>query len=196
VGTQMVAKGHHFPNVTLVGVLNADTGLNRPDFRAAESTFQVLTQVSGRAGRDDKPGRVIVQTYNPDHYAITAAAAHDFKGFYRQELATRRTNWYPPFASLVKLGLSDEVEDVALETGRRVAVILQELGLRHGQGGLQFLGPAEAPLHKLRGRFRYHILLKGPSTAELLPVLDELERRLGDTGTTSITVDVDPMDMM
>jgi primosomal protein N' (replication factor Y) len=196
VGTQMIAKGHDFPNVTLVGVLNADTGLNRPDFRAAERTFQVLTQVSGRAGRADKPGRVIVQTYNPDHYAIAAAAHHDYAAFYQRELDSRRVNMYPPYVSLIKIGFTDTDEERALTTARRCAVLLQELGLAHKKGAVHFLGPAEAPLHKLRGQWRYHMLVKGPDVASVRQVVDTALERLGDTGDTVVSVDIDPTDMM
>jgi primosomal protein N' (replication factor Y) len=196
VGTQMIAKGHDFPNVTLVGVLNADTGLNRPDFRAAEHTFQILTQVSGRAGRADKPGRVLVQTFNPDHYAIAAAAEHDFGAFYFRELASRQQNLYPPFANLLKLSFADADEDRALGVARRAAVLLQEMGISHKQGEVQFVGPAEAPLHKLRGQYRYHMLLKGPARERLCAVADDLLSRLGECGDTAISVDVDPVDMM
>jgi primosomal protein N' (replication factor Y) len=196
VGTQMIAKGHDFPNVTLVGVLNADTGLNRPDFRAAERTFEVLTQVSGRAGRADKPGRVIVQTYNPDHYAIVAAARHDYADFCRQELASRRTNGYPPFASLIRLCFSDEEQERALSVARRCAVALQGAGVHYKRGTVQFLGPAEAPLHKLRGQFRYHLLLKGPDATTTREALESALESLGDTSPTAVTLDVDPMDMM
>ena len=196
VGTQMIAKGHDFPNVTLVGVLNADTGLNRPDFRAAEHTFQLLTQVSGRAGRAAKPGRVIVQTYNPDHYAVLAAARHDYHAFYERELASRRANRYPPFASLIKLGFADENEDRALDVARRAAVVLQERGIAHKEGDLHFLGPAEAPLHKLRGRYRYHMLIKGPDADAVRDAAEAVLKSLGDTGDTTVTMDIDPMDMM
>ena len=196
VGTQMIAKGHDFPNVTLVGVLNADTGLNRPDFRAAEHTFQLLTQVSGRAGRAQKPGRVIVQTYNPDHYAVVAASRHDYAAFYQRELASRLANSYPPFVRLVKLGFADEDEEGALEVARRAAMALQGMGIFHKRGETQFLGPAEAPLHKLRGQYRYHMLLKGPDLGAVRAAADAVVAQLGDTGNTVVTTDIDPIDMM
>jgi len=196
VGTQMIAKGHDFPDVTLVGVLNADTGLNRPDFRAGEQTFQLLTQVAGRAGRAEKRGRVIVQTFNPGHDAIVAACAHDYPAFFQRELASRRLNGYPPFVRLVRVMLADEDEERALGVGRRAAVLLQEMGLRRAAGTIQFVGPAEAPLHKLRGQFRYHLLLKGPDAAGVRDVVDALMERLGDTGSTTVGVDIDPVDMM
>ena len=196
VGTQMIAKGLHFPNVTLVGVLNADTGLNRPDFRAAEHTFQLLTQVSGRAGRADKPGNVYVQTYNPDNYAIRAAANHDFKGFYEQELEFRRELLYPPFARLVNVIFSDERQETASHAANLAAAVLKQAGLAEKAGLPTFLGPSECPLHKLRGRWRYHIVLKGDDIAYLRTVIGEALYRLGEARTTIITVDVDPVDMM
>ncbi len=196
VGTQMIAKGHDFPNVTLVGVLNADTGLNRPDFRASETTFQVLTQVSGRAGRADKPGRVIVQTYNPDHYAVVAASRHDYAQFYQRELASRLTNRYPPFVSLVKLGFAAEEEEQALAVARRAAVGFQDIGVCHKGDDLHFLGPSEAPLHRLRGQWRYHLLVKGADPAAVRVAVDTVVAALGETAGTTVTIDIDPVDMM
>ncbi|MGC9317554.1 MAG: replication restart helicase PriA, partial [Armatimonadota bacterium] len=195
IGTQMIAKGHDFPRVTLVGVLNADTGLNRPDFRASEHTFQLLTQVAGRAGRADRPGRVLIQTYNPDHIAITAASRHDYEAFYNHELVKRRENMYPPFARLINLTISDEDEGRALQIATRLAHELQKRGVQHKRGERQFVGPAEAPLRRLRGRHRYHLLLKGPAIADLRsPLIDALSA-LGDEAA-AVTVDVDPLDMM
>ena len=196
VGTQMIAKGLDFPEVTLVGVLNADVGVHRPDFRAAERTFQLLTQVAGRAGRADKPGEVLVQTYNPDHYAIAAAQNHDYRTFYAQEIVARRESLYPPFVELTNLIFSDEDRDSALATARRAAVGLQDMGVLFRTGEVQFLGPAEAPLHKLRGRYRYQILIKAPSLPRLHETVQELTSRLGDTGSTAMVVDVQPVDMM
>ena len=196
VGTQMIAKGLHFPNVTLVGVLNADTGLNRPDFRAAEHTFQLLTQVSGRAGRAEKPGHVYVQTYNPDNYAIRAAANHDFTGFYEQEIAFRRETLYPPFSRLVNVIFSDEHQEAALHAADLAAAVLKQAGLAEKAGLPTFLGPSECPLHKLRGKWRYHIVLKGADIGNLRTVIGEALYRLGEARTTNITIDVDPVDMM
>jgi|LSQX01.2.fsa_nt_gb primosomal protein N' (replication factor Y) len=195
IGTQMIAKGHDFPNVTLVGVLNADTGLNRADFRAAEQTFQLLTQVAGRAGRADKPGRVLVQTYNPEHQAIVHAAQHDYASFYAWELEKRLQNMYPPFARLINLTIGDEEEEAALKLARRLAYQLQQRGLEHRRGMMQFMGPAPAPLTRLRGRYRFHLLLKGPSIERLREILTDALEALGDDAS-AVTVDVDPLDMM
>ncbi len=196
IGTQMIAKGHDFPEVTLVGVINADVGLYRPDFRAAERTFQLLTQVSGRAGRADKPGQVYVQTYNPDHYAVQAAAAHDYSRFYQVEIPARRRLLYPPFTKLANLVFSHPEEQTALEAARRAAVLLQEQGLAHMHGTTQFVGPGSCPLHKLRGRFRYQLLLKAPDYGTLTALLRDLLDRLERPADLRVTVDVDPADMM
>lgn len=218
IGTQMIAKGHDFPEVTLVGVVNADVGLYRPDFRAAERTFQLLTQVSGRAGRADKPGEVLVQTYNPDHYALQAAAEHDYERFYRVEIAARRRYLYPPFTCLANVVFSHPDDKIALETARQAALLLQEQGLEpsgkwqaddgeSGEEGLAvpaagrpprttFVGPGSCPLHKLRGRFRYQLLLKAPDHEVLNATLRGLFSRLERPENLRVTVDVDPADMM
>jgi len=195
IGTQMIAKGHDFPHVTVVGVLNADTGLNRPDFRAAEHTFQLLTQVAGRAGRADKPGRVLVQTYNPGHIAIVSASRHDYQAFYQHELANRRENMYPPFARLINLTVSDAREERALSISRRLAYELQERGLQHRRGRMQFVGPAAAPLARLRGQYRFHLLLKGSDVSELREALVGALGALSEDAA-AVVVDVDPLDMM
>ena len=195
VGTQMIAKGHDFPGVTLVGVLNADTGLHRPDFRAAEHTFQVLTQVAGRAGRADKPGEVLVQTYNPDHHAIVTASRHDYQGFYQRELASREKPGYPPFVRLARLVFAAEDDEVCHGEALAVKQVLQDMGVAEKHGPLCFMGPAQAPLRKLRGRYRWSILLK--SRAQPLPdLVRELLGRLSLKRDVSLTVDVDPTDMM
>ncbi|MBF0624768.1 MAG: primosomal protein N' [Magnetococcales bacterium] len=154
VGTQMVAKGHHFPNLSLVGVVLAETSLWQPDFRSAERTFQLVTQVAGRAGREGIPGRVLVQTYDPAHYALQAAANHDVAAFARTERAFRQEAGYPPFQRVALLRFSTpRLEEGELLAGRLRAQLPREAGVR-------FLGPAPAPLHKLRGRFRWQVLAK------------------------------------
>jgi primosomal protein N' (replication factor Y) len=157
LGTQMIAKGLDIPNVTLVGVINADTSLGLPDFRAGERTFQLLTQVSGRAGRGTLPGRVIVQTFNPDHYAIEAAVRGDASAFYRQETAYRREALYPPFCRLINLVITAPVEEHARSAARGLGELLRS-ELRPADG--EVLGPAPAPLSRLKGRYRYHLLVK------------------------------------
>ncbi len=202
VGTQMIATGHDFPNLTLVGVLNADTGLHRPDFRAAERTFQLLTQVSGRPGRAEKPGQVLVQTYNADHYAIRTAATHDYVAFYALELETRRRSLYPPFVELVRLVISCQDQQQGWAAAQNVAVALDEEGVYHRKGGeatadeMHFSGPAECALRKLRGRYRFSLLLKGPDGEQLASAVSRLLAKIKLPDAVALSVDVDPLNMM
>lgn len=191
VGTQMVAKGHDFPGVTLVGVINADSTLNFPDFRSAERTFSLLTQVAGRAGRGDRPGRVLIQTYTPEHYALVCASGHDYLAFYDQELAFRQELGYPPWGFLVNLVLSGNDPARVSQSASALAAALERAA-----AGVEVLGPAPCPLARLRGKTRLQILLKAPARAplrRLLPTLPGL-RALLHSGV-ALTVDVDPIDM-
>ncbi|MFN2227843.1 MAG: primosomal protein N', partial [Anaerolineae bacterium] len=167
VGTQMIAKGLDLPRVTLVGVISADTALYLPDYRAAERTFQLLSQVAGRAGRSRRGGRVIVQTYDPEHYAIQAAARHDYATFYEQELAHRRDLGYPPFGRLVALRFSHEREDrcraAATRLGRWLAAEIRRTGIR-----ADMIGPVPCFFQRLGGRYRWQIVLRGPAPRVLL----------------------------
>ncbi|NLG84976.1 MAG: primosomal protein N' [Firmicutes bacterium] len=190
VGTQMVAKGLDLPRVTLVGVVAADASLNRPDFRAAERTFQLLTQVAGRAGRGEIPGRVIFQTYNPEHYSIACAVDHDYHRFYRQERAVREAAEYPPFVELVRLGMSGREEGPLWRAAEELAGRLRSV-----LAPAKILGPAAALVKKVEDRYRLHILIKTPSVMEVGPVLrEEVARfRAGRRGTDfSLVLDVDP----
>jgi primosomal protein N' (replication factor Y) len=193
VGTQMIAKGHDIPNVTLVGVVLADIGLSMPDFRAAERSFQLLTQAAGRAGRGDVPGRVIVQTLNPDHYAVRLAAEQDYEGFYRKEIEFRRWLRYPPFAAFANVVVRAEKQEEAL---RRAT----ELGyqLEPAPEGVRVMGPAEAPVPRLKNEFRYQILLKAGKRTVLRDTLNKLRRFAGDEGwsATALVIDVDPINLM
>jgi primosomal protein N' (replication factor Y) len=195
IGTQMIAKGHDFPGVTLVGVVNGEASLNMPDFRSAERTFQLLSQVIGRAGRGNLPGRVIVQTLNPLHYAIQSAIAHDCAGFYRQELEFRREAGYPPFAFLASLSLSGtsekSVEECAEKSARLLGQLKKELSLR-----IEVLGPAPAPLYRLRGRFRRQILLKSPARNDLRRLVAAWQNKRDPAATVREIMDIDPVDMM
>lgn len=157
LGTQMIAKGLDFPRVTLVGVINADIGLHLPDFRSCERTFQLLAQVAGRAGRARLPGEVIVQTHVPDHYVIRAAVAHDYRGFADRELEARRDPPYPPRVRMARILLSSPVQKDALAAAERLG---EWLRARRGPWP-DVLGPAPAPIEKLHGRFRWHVLLRG-----------------------------------
>jgi primosomal protein N' (replication factor Y) len=194
VGTQMIAKGLDFPNVTLVGVVDADTGLYLPDFRSAERTFQLLAQVAGRAGRGPKGGRVLVQTRNPRHHALTSAAAHDTEGFLRRELELRRSPPYPPVVALVNLVVSGPEEDAV---GRRAAELADWCTALVGRFGLplQVLGPAPCPLARIKERWRWHVLLKGPSPA-LGRVVRYGARRLTRAGGIRVVIDRDPASLL
>ncbi|NPA90282.1 MAG: primosomal protein N' [Chloroflexi bacterium] len=161
IGTQMLAKGLDLPRVTVVGVISADEGLFLPDFRAAERTFQVLTQVAGRAGRGLYGGRVIVQTYHPEHYAVRAAAHHDYEMFYRQEMAFRRLMHYPPYARLVRLLYTHTREDRARQAAEHLAQALREALAREGVEDISLIGPAPCFYTRLRGQYRWHIILRG-----------------------------------
>lgn len=165
IGTQMVAKGLDFPNVTLVGVIAADTALNLPDFRASEQTFSLLTQVAGRSGRAEVPGEVIIQTYMPEHYCITAAQKHDYIGFYEQEVAARSALRYPPFSHVARLLLRGKDEKSVIEAAH--AVLNQLQNSQTDGDSVEILGPAPAPLSKIEGKFRWHFLLRS-ETAEAI----------------------------
>ncbi len=195
IGTQMVAKGLDFPDVTLVGVINADTALHRPDFRAAERTFQLLTQVAGRAGRGEQPGEVLVQTYNPTHYAIIAAAGQDYERFAAQECEYRRELAYPPFGRLTSLLTADTDEAAASDRADRLAAALQEAATRDGDA-VEILGPAPAPLWKLRGTYRHFVLAKAETAEMLRGVVSKALAALPAKDRRCIAVDADPVDMM
>lgn len=168
VGTQMLAKGLDLPLVTLVGVVLADVGLNLPDYRAAERTFQVLTQVAGRAGRSPLGGQVILQTFNPHHYVIQAAAGHDFAGFYRQELDYRRRLGYPPFTRLVRLEYQHNDNQQAEAEARSMASKIQEWLAAEERRATQLVGPVPCFFARVAGRYRWQIILRGPDPATLL----------------------------
>ncbi len=196
IGTQMVAKGHDFPGVTLVGVLLADLALNLPDFRAAERTFQLLAQVAGRAGRGAEPGRVLVQTFNPEAPAIAAALRHDFDGFAEQELALRKHFYYPPYCRLLAVRVDGVGHPITESAARRLAQVAAPIVRASGRK-LRLIGPSPAPLSKLKGRARWQMLLKGPTPASLLPVaraLEEESARL--TGPVRASLDFDPFSML
>ena len=191
VGTQMIAKGLDLPNVTLVGVIVADTALNLPDYRATERTFQLLSQVAGRTGRGPKGGRVIVQTYRPRHYAVLAAAKHDYETFARKELQFRRDLNYPPFSRLVRLVVEGPEEKRVSDRAHRIA-----LALRESAPNTQILGPAPAPITRIRGKYRWHIIAKSPSDGVTASMLAAAEPLLSLSGKLQVTVDVDPLDLL
>ncbi len=195
VGTQMIAKGHDFPEVTLVGVVNAEASLGMPDFRAAERTFQLLSQVIGRAGRGENPGRVVVQAFDTEHYAIRSAAGHDADGFYRQELEFRLEAGYPPFAFLAAFGISGLSEHAVSEQAdmatKLLARLKAELKVR-----VEILGPAPSPIYRLRNRFRRQILLKASNRRDLHRLLSLWRQQTDVARAVRISVDIDPVDMM
>jgi len=193
VGTQMIAKGHDIPNVTLVGVISADVGLGIPDFRAAERTFQLLTQVAGRAGRGSIPGIVLVQTINPDHYAVRLAAAQDYQAFYTKELAFRRALHYPPFSAMANLLVRSEQKEMAMRMSSELA-----LRFTPPPEKLKIMGPAEAPVARLKNEYRYQFLIKAASRKALNELLQSVRSvaQAEKWGATALVIDVDPLSLM
>jgi primosomal protein N' (replication factor Y) len=193
VGTQMIAKGHDIPNVTLVGVVSADVGIGMPDFRAAERTFQILTQVAGRAGRGDLPGTVYLQTINPDHYAIRFAAQQDYAGFFAKELDFRRFMKYPPFAAmaniLVRAAKQEDALAMSTALGRHLTPAPENMRL---------MGPAEAPVKRLKTEFRYQLLIKSGSRKSLNEILRKAQDFAKEQkwGATALVIDVDPLTLL
>ncbi|MGI4788759.1 MAG: primosomal protein N' [Janthinobacterium lividum] len=194
IGTQMVAKGLDFPNVTLVGVVSADMALNIPDFRAPERTFQLLTQVAGRAGRGKIPGTVIVQTFSPEHESIQFAARHDYLGFYESAIAQRQELSYPPFSQMANIVFTDESEDEARKRSYRLTNILR--AVLKPESPIQLLGPVACPLSRLRGRYRWHLALRAPSKPELLTLLRTGIAQMTPSERSGMTLDIDPLTML
>lgn len=189
VGTQMLSKGHHFPRVATTAVLSADALLGFPDFRAVEKTYALLTQIAGRAGRGERPGRVVIQTWLPEHYAIQAALHHDDAAFERAEMQFRRAFAYPPFTRMVLLGSEDRDRERARE---RLAEIARRLGRHPLAAEFKISGPAPAPLERLRARWRFQLLLRSARSNALRKAVAEV---LGDLGA-EVTVDVDPYQLL
>jgi primosomal protein N' (replication factor Y) len=194
IGTQMVAKGLDFPNVTLVGVVDADTGLYLPDFRSAERTFQLLAQVAGRAGRGPKGGKVLVQTRHPTHHALRHAARHDAEGFVAEELTLRQDPPYPPETALVNLVVSGPDQSATGSRAAEVADWCQGLEDRH-RLGISVLGPAPCPLARIKERWRWHVLLKGEGKA-LGRIVRYAARRLTQAGPVRVVLDRDPVTLL
>ncbi|MBI4125282.1 MAG: primosomal protein N' [Deltaproteobacteria bacterium] len=197
LGTQIVAKGHDFPNVTLVGVILADISLNLPDFRAAEKTFQILTQAAGRSGRAEKPGRVIIQTFHPDHFSLICSQTHNFERFSQTELKARESLRYPPFSRLAQIRLQSVRPERVEQAARNIKKFLDRFGLK-GRHWIEVLGPAKPPLAKLRGKHRQQILLKAENAPALKSCLKQLnqfaQRQLPPA--VQIQIDVDCLNMM
>jgi primosomal protein N' (replication factor Y) len=195
LGTQMIAKGLDFPNVLLVGVINADSTLHFPDFRASERTFQLVTQVAGRTGRGDRAGEVLVQTYSPDHPAIVHACRHDFDSFSMQELEQREQFGYPPFASLARLIFRGPIQEDANEFAEEVVRRIQSEIARTGSK-IRVLGPAPPPIAKLRGHYRYQAMMISQDAAALNSVLARIQSTTKPPGENLYLIDIDPVDML
>ncbi|PWB42349.1 MAG: primosomal protein N' [Candidatus Methylomirabilota bacterium] len=191
IGTQMVGKGHDFPGITLVGILSADVSMQIPDFRAGERTFALLTQVAGRAGRGDRPGHVIVQTYNPEHYCILAARHHDYEALYRIERPLREKRGLPPFGSLILLLVASTHEGQAQARAEQLTGLL----LGGASPPLAVEGPAPAPIYRLQDRYRWQILAKGHDQDRLLHWVKGTIAQLPPTEQAGIEIDVDPVDL-
>ena len=193
VGTQMIAKGHDIPNVTLVGVVLADIGLSIPDYRAAERTFQLLTQAAGRAGRGTTPGHVVIQTLNPDHYAIRFAAEQDYEGFFRKEMEFRKYLRYPPFAACANIIVRAEKQEEALRLSSEIGFLLNP-----APPGVRIMGPAEAPVLRIRNEYRYQVFLKAArrtilrETVQKISAFAEKEK----WRATALVIDIDPIQLM
>ncbi len=201
IGTQMITKGYDFPNVTLVGIISADLSLGFPDFRAGERTFQILSQVAGRAGRGEQKGKVIVQAFNQGHYAIMAATSHDYLSFYTKERDLREQLGYPPFSYLACLRFQGKNKKETAEMANRIGLEIKAILKRWPKRGneIQVLGPAEAPLAKLKNKHRWQILIKSKGTELLHFLLKEVEglskNILKKRGVVMI-IDVDPYQML
>jgi primosomal protein N' (replication factor Y) len=187
VGTQLVAKGLDLPNVTLVGVILADIGLHLPDFRAGERNFSLMCQVAGRAGRGTEPGRVIIQTYNPDHYAVVAAASQDYQALYQQEIAARREQGNPPFNQLVHLVHQDVNPTAGQQQITALARLLRQRIQAQGLADVSVIGPAPGLPARIRGHHRWHLLLRGRNLHRFLE---------GVAIPREMTVDVDPVHVL
>ncbi|HYJ90180.1 MAG TPA: primosomal protein N', partial [Pyrinomonadaceae bacterium] len=195
VGTQMIAKGHDFPNVTLVGVVSVDLGLGLPDFRSAERTFQLLTQVAGRAGRGELGGRVLIQTYYPEHYALQHAREQDYEGFYEEEVRYREKLGYPPFFALASVLVKHSELNVAIENAKKIRTALDQA---NAAKSCRILGPAPASLSRLKGEHRLQILVKSPNRKALRETLDLALASAEQNGCDMRTVhtEIDPINLM
>ena len=187
LGTQMVAKGLDFSNVTLVGVINADTSLNIPDFRSSENTFSLLSQVAGRSGRSEKEGRVIIQTFNPDHYAIALTKKHDYLSFYKEEMAIRKQLKYPPYYYLCSIRISGRDSNYLLEEANKIKRSL-ERNLEH----VIILGPSSSGIFKMNNIYRYHIILKYKKEEELYPILIKIMDHYKANSKAKVDIDFHP----
>lgn len=192
LGTQMVAKGHDFPNVTLSAVVSADITLNLPDFRSAERAFQLFTQLAGRAGRGEVSGRAFIQTYEPGHYVFDYVKDHDYRGFYNNEIELRRELAYPPFSKLIRIIFSFRTK----ESGGRIIKSIANRIKRLDHKGITILGPAPAPIEKIRSLWRWHLVLKGGDSKKLRRTAAAIVDKVRDIKEVKIDVDVDPINLL
>lgn len=197
IGTQMIAKGHHFPNVVLVGVVWADGGMSLPDFRAAEKTFQLISQVTGRAGRGEFPGHVIIQTMRPDHYAIVLARRHDFQAFYDHEMNIRKNPAFPPFVRMIAFHIQGEREDDVRQSAGNIAMLCRKES-REKKISMEILGPAPAPIDKIKNRYRWQVLIKSTRYEELHGLCAHIELNATSllVRKSKMSIDVDPDNLM
>ena len=197
IGTQMIAKGHHFPHVTLVGVVWADGGMSMPDYKAAERTFQLITQVTGRAGRGEFPGEVIIQTLRPEHYAIQFAKNHQYQEFFEHEMELRKHPAFPPYVRLVLLRVQGKVEKSVQQSAMQLARFCRRVA-KENDLNLEVLGPAPSPLDKVRDNYRWQILLKSISSPMLHDLCAAVRSMQKDVLLSQclLTIDVDPENMM
>jgi len=200
LGTQIVSKGLHFPNVTLVGVLNADIPLNFPDFRAAERTFNLITQVSGRAGRSEKGGEVIIQTYNPVHYAIQTAKNQDYEEFFTREIKFRQALNYPPFCRIIRLVFRGREPFIkpGVENGSGLSGNSGEevSGQKIQLSPVSMLGPIECPISRMKNYNRIHVIIKTKKIAPVLPLIKDFQQSVRIQGDCYMEIDIDPMSML
>ncbi len=198
IGTQMITKGHDFPNVTLVGVVHADLSLNIPDFRSCEKAFQLLTQVAGRAGRGEVPGKAIIQTNNPNHYMFEFVREHDVNAFHAKELKLRRRLNYPPFARLIAVEIVSATESIGKNAAGKLARGLARRATR--QNGVEVLGPSKAALYRIQNKFRWHLILRGQNMQTLQSILADSrelrELKSAGGGKLKLSVDVDPFNLL
>ncbi|MBC8412381.1 primosomal protein N', partial [bacterium] len=192
LGTQMIAKGHDFPDVTLAAVISADIALNMPDFRSGERAFQLFTQLAGRAGRGNIPGRAYIQTYEPDHYAFEYVIDHNYRKFYDNEIQMRKELGYPPFNRLLRIIFSFRTK----AQGQSIASALTGIVRKIKHRNIEILGPAPAPVEKIKSLWRWHIILKGQNAKSLREVADSIHTRLAEMKEIRIDIDVDPVNLM
>jgi primosomal protein N' (replication factor Y) len=188
----MVAKGHDFPDVTLSAVISADIALNLPDFRSGERAFQLFTQLAGRAGRGEVSGKALIQTYEPDHYVFEYVKDHDYKSFYNNEIALRKELSYPPFSKLIRIIFSFRTKESAGKIVKDIANRTRKLNNK----GVEVLGPAPAPIEKIRSLWRWHLIIKGKNSRTLRQAASDILANLKDIKEVKIDVDVDPINLL